>query len=244
MSAKKLDKSAYEPSWTEVILGAALSVVLGVALGIVLLVIKPLAPVREMPKEPVAGTIYYIQGSHDSAKARQAPAKRKAFAAGGSVTVTEDEINSFLPTPPPLWTAKKTEKKTEKKAAPAPAPKAGEKGTAPAAEQAVKVGGANFHIADGAVQLAIPVTLDLFGVVSQDATVLATGRFVKKDAGFAFEAEKLYLGSCPMQRVPFLAGFVASKFINTQQIPEDIAAAWPKLADVSVEGNALKLTMP
>src|SRR5476651_2314446 len=111
MSAKKADMSAQEPGWAEVILGAALSVVLGVALGIVVLAIKPLLPVKEMPKEPVAGMIYYIQGSHETGKSKQAPAKRKMFAGGGSVAVTEDEINSFLPAPPPLWNPKKAAEK-------------------------------------------------------------------------------------------------------------------------------------
>lgn len=255
MSAKKRDMSAHEPSWAEVILGAVLSTALGIVLGVFLLAIKPSAAVKELPKEPVAGTIYYVQGSRDSAKAKQAAAKRKQFAGGASVTVTEDEINSFLPPPPPLSTAKpkaadkekEKPKATEKAKAPEKAAKAGEKaGTngAPASTgELVTLGGPNFHLHEGKVQIAVPVTISVLGI-DQAVTVLADGSFVKKGAGFGFEADTLYLGSFPATRVPFVAGFAAQKFIAALPVPEDVAAAWPKLADVAVEGNALKLTMP
>ena len=111
------------------------------------------------------------------------------------------------------------------------------------------LGGANFHIINDtannahAVQIAVPVTVSVFGL-DQVVTVLATGNFVKKGEAFAFEPATLMLGSCPMQRLPLAAGYVAKKFLNAQPVPDDIAAAWPKLADVTVEGNTLKLAMP
>ncbi len=250
MSAKKHDMSAHEPSWAEVILGAALSVVLGVVLGVVLLAIKPNAAVKELPKEPVAGTIYYVQGSHDSAKARAAAAKRKQFAQGASVTVTEDEINSFLPAPPPLSIAKPkaAEKpKSAEKKAPEKAAKAPDKPAVPGAVAStgdlLTLGGPNFRVHDGNVQIAVPAVISVFGF-DQAVTVVADGKFVKKGSGFVFAADTLYLGSCPMQRVPFASSYVAQKFIGGLPVPEDIAASWSKLTDVAVEGNALKLTMP
>ena len=249
MSAKKTNQSAHEPSWTEVILGAVLSVALGGLLGVVLLAIKPLAAVKELPKEPVAGMIYYIQGSRDSARAKDAPAKRKLFAQGGSVTVSEDEINSFLPAPPPLWTSTTKAKPgapakvAEKAKAPENA-KAGDKAGAPAASgEMIALGGPNFHLHDGKVQIAVPVTISVFGL-DQAVTVVADGIFVKKGSGFAFDPETVYLGSCPVQSVPFAMGFVSKKFISALPVPEDIAAAWPKVASAAVEGNALKLMMP
>jgi hypothetical protein len=248
MSAKKADMSAHEPSWTEVILGAVLSVALGGVLGAVLLSIKPNAPVKEMPKEPIAGTVYYLQGSRDSGKARQAAAKRKQFAGGASITVTEDEINSFLPNPPPLFTGKPKPKAGEKaKAAapaPAPAPKAAPApGTPASTGELITLGGPNFRLHDGKVQIAVPVTFNVLGL-EQAVTVVADGVFVKKGSGFVFEPETLLVGSCPMERVPFASGFVSQKMIAALPVPEDIAAVWPKLADVSVEGSVMKLTMP
>src|SRR5436190_13777499 len=98
MSTKKIQRAAHGPSWAEVILGAVLSLVLGVALGLVLLVLRPTKTVRELPKEADrdANLVYYVEGSKDTTKARQALAKRKAFAAGQSVSVIEDEINSLV----------------------------------------------------------------------------------------------------------------------------------------------------
>jgi hypothetical protein len=219
-------------------------------LGVVVLTIKPSAAVKELPKEPVAGTIYYVQGSHDSAKSKQAAAKRKQFAQGASVTVSEDEINSLLPPPPPLSTAKPKAgdkgKVADKKAPEKAAPKAGEKAGAPGAPasagELVTLGAPNFHLHEGKVQIAVPVTISVLGM-EQAVTVVADGSFVKKGSVFAFEADTLYLGSCPVQRVPMAAGYVAQKFIAALPVPDDVAAAWPKVTDVAVDGNVLKLTM-
>lgn len=124
MSAKS-KRGEYEPSWTEVTIGAALSVIIGAALGVVFLIFKPvmtlkdgklttvatttktLKPGEKMPKpgettvtetvrELGAGEILYIEGSRDSAKAKLAAAKRKTFVAGGSVSVDESELNSLV----------------------------------------------------------------------------------------------------------------------------------------------------
>jgi hypothetical protein len=211
-------------------------------------VIKPSEAVKEMPKEPVTGTVYYVQGSHDTTKGKPGAAKRKQFAQGvsGTLSFTEDEINSFLPPPPPLSTAKGKagdKKAPEKKAPEKAAPKAGDKAAAPVSNgDLVTLGGPNFHLHDGKVQIAVPVTLSVLGL-DQAVMVVANGSFVKKGAGFVYEADSIYLGSCPVQRVPFAAGFVSQKFIAALPIPEDVAAAWPKVTDVAVEGNVLKLTM-
>jgi hypothetical protein len=241
MSAKKL-KDAHDPSWTEVTLGAVLSVALGAVIGAVLLVMRPVATVKELPKEAdrAAGTVYYVEGSRDSAKAKQAPAKRKQFAQGATVVVTEDEINSFIapppPTPPPAAKPKAGEKaKAGDKAAPAaPAPSG----------DLLTPGSPNFRIREGVVQIGVPVTVNLFGLIEQKVVVVARGAFAKNGDKFTFNSDSLTVGSCPMQRFPFAAGFVEKKVLGALAVPEDIAAAWPKLADVKVEGNTLTLAMP
>ena len=118
--SKKIERAVHGPGWAEVILGAVLSAVLGVVLGAALLILKPIVVVKELPKEPVAGAVYYVEGSRDTAKAKQALAKRKAFAQGQSVTVTEDEINSLAApaaaapaTPPPPKKGEKAAPKAE-----------------------------------------------------------------------------------------------------------------------------------
>lgn len=228
---KKIDRAIHGPSWAEVILGAALSLVLGVVLGAALLVIKPVAQVKELPKEADrdAKAVYYIEGSRDGAKARQALAKRKAFVAGQSVEANEDELNSLVgaalaPAAP------KPDAKKKEKTAPPPAPPDG----------FFTAGTPNFRIRDGQLQIGIPVTLNAIG---QKVIVHARGGFVKKGDEFVYEPSQLYLGSCPVQRLPFLAGFVSSKVFGAQAIPEDIATAWKKATNVTIEGNTVKVAM-
>ena len=226
--SNKVDRAIHGPGWGEVILGAVLSLVLGVALGAVSLVLRPVAQVKALPKEEERkpNTVYYVEGSRDSSKARQALAKRKAFVEGQSVTVTEEEINSLVP--------------AAKTAAAASAAK--KDGTAPAAsEETLAVGMANFRIRDGVIQVGAPVTVNVLGV-SQKLIVHGRGGIVKEGDIFVFDPHEIYVGSCPVQRLPFIGDYVEKKFFEGQTIPEDVATAWKNLTDVTVEGNAVKLT--
>lgn len=234
--SRKIEKVIHGPSWVEVILGAVLAAALGVVLGAVVLIIKPIQVVKGGTKEKdlVPGAVYYREGSHDIAKAKQAAAKRKAFAAGQSVTVTKDEINVLVLAAPDPGTPA-TRAKPSEKAAPPPA--------AAAAGELLASGAPNFRIRDGAFQLSVPVTVNVAGL-EQKFIVQAQGAFVKKGVEFVFDAETLYFGSCPVLRLPFVSGYVAKKVLWAMGLPEDIAAAWAKVASVAVEGNALKLTMP
>jgi hypothetical protein len=227
--SKKVDRALHGPSWAEVILGAVLSIVLGVVLGALLLILRPPIVAKEVPKEPVRGAIYYVEGSRDGSKAKQALAKRKSFVEGQSVTVSEEEINSLIAP-----------------ATPAPAPKAGEKKDAkatPATSDTLATGAPNVRIADGKLQVGVPVTMNVLGL-EQKVIVHARGGFVKEGDMFVYEPEKLYIGSCPVERLPYLSSYVRNKVLAAQPIPEDIKASWVKLANVSIEGKSLKLTMP
>ncbi|HVS52286.1 MAG TPA: hypothetical protein VHD62_08015 [Opitutaceae bacterium] len=239
--SKKVERALHGPSWTEVILGAVLSLLLGIVLGAVLLIFKPVVTVKELPKEDKreAGAVYFVEGSRDSAKAKQALAKRKALVAGQSVAFTEDELNSFVtpvapatPAPAPKAGAKKAPEKAPEKAAPA----------APASTETIAKGTPNFRIRDGVMQIGMPVTINLLGF-GPTTIVQARGGFEKTDNGFAFDPSELYLGSCPVHRLPFISGFVRNKLLGTQALPEDIATAWSKAKEVSLEGNTLKVAM-
>ena len=234
--SSKVERAAHGPGWAEVILGAVLSALLGVVLGAVLLILKPVSQVKELPKpeERVRGAVYYVEGAKDANKAKQALAKRKAFVEGQSVSVTEEEINSLV---------------AGAAAAPAPAPaapkggKAGDKKAEGAADSPLATGTPNFRIREGKLQIAVPVNVSVAGI-GEKVLVQARGGLAKDGEIFVFQPEELYLGSCPVQRLPFLASYVRSKFSEAQQIPEDIATAWRKLASVSIEDKTLKLTMP
>ncbi|PAW65527.1 MAG: hypothetical protein B9S34_10715 [Opitutia bacterium Tous-C1TDCM] len=229
--SRKTDRSQQGPGWGEVILGAALSLALGTALGAALLVLRPVTVAKEEPKERARGAVYYIEGSRDAAKGRMSLAKRKAFLEGQSVTITEDEINAML-TPPP---------------AAAPKPDAKAKGAEKAAEPAksgngyLSAGTPTVRLHDGKLQVGVPVTLELLG---QKIIVQAKGGFVRGREGFEYDPETIYLGSCPIERLPVIAGLVRSKFLSLDVMPDDFRANWTKLKSVSIEGNALKLQMP
>lgn len=220
------------PTWTEVIVGALISVVLGVVLGALLMVLRPAEAVREIPKgdkfDPKA--IYYVKGARDGAKAKVLQEKRAALVGGQSVTLTEDELNTLQPPTPPPGAPKAADPK-------APA------GAAPVADGLFAPGPVNFRIHDGSFQVAVPVAVNVLGA-STEVIVQTRGKFVKSGEGFVLEPETFYAGSCPLQRLPFLSGLVRDKILLAQPIPDDLRTAWAKLANVSIEGNALKLTMP
>jgi hypothetical protein len=232
--SKKIDRALHGPSWTEVILGAVLSLLLGVVIGAALLVLKPVVtgkniPAKESDRDPTA--VYYVEGSRDSNKARQALAKRKAFVAGQPVTVTEDEINSLVTPAAPALAAAPNAKKGAEKAAPPATP-----------EETLAKGPPNVRLHDGVLQVGVPVTLNVLGF-SQKLIVQARGGFEKQDNAVVFDPSTIYLGSCPVQRLPFLSGWVRNKVLAPQLMPDDVAAAWAKVSEATIEGNTLKLAM-
>jgi hypothetical protein len=112
---------------------------------------------------------------------------------------------------------------------------------APAGNGYFTVGSPNVRLHDGTLQLGVPVTVDLLGI---QLIAQASGTFVKDGDRFVYEPASLYLGSCPLHRLPVLPGLVRSAIFGAQPIPDDIKGAWPKLANVTIEGNVLKLAMP
>jgi hypothetical protein len=222
------------PSWTEVFLGASLSLALGIVLGALSLILRPVVAVKELPKEAdrLRGAVYYIEGSRDGNKGRLAETKRKNFVAGQSVAVNEDDLNllampKIAPTPPP---------------APKPKAKPGETPLPPMTADA-KVLPPNFRIRDGVMQISVATKISVAGF-DQNVVLLAKGDFTRQDGKFVFLPASVTMGSCPMDRLPFARGFALKKLLASQTFPEDVAASWDKLVAVHVEGSELKLTMP
>ncbi len=257
MSAKSR-RGEYEPSWTEVTIGAFLSVLIGAVLGVVFLVFKPVITVKDAPKddERDRSSVYFIEGGRDPAKAKLASTKRKTFAAGGSVVVDENELNS-LTGPAAGAPVKPVVPVPAAKSAPgakaAPASKAPPPPVAPEAKPGAPAsipsglgyvaGVPNFRINDSALQLAVPTKLYVFGL---ELSVIVQGRgsFVKSGESFVYDPTTLLVGSCPVDRLPFARDFVVKKIFGAQPVPEDISKVWNTLSDVAVVGTALKLTMP
>jgi len=217
-----------EPSWAEVLIGAGLSLVLGVVLAAAHLVLKPALILREMPKAPVAGNVYFIEGSKDSSKGNTWLRKRQAFLDGQSIDLTEDELNTAVATP--------IEKPKGGAGQPATAAK-----PAPANDALLTPGPVNFRIDGGQLQVGVPVKVNLL-----DATVIvqATGGFVKKGDTFTFVPKTFCVGSCAVGRLPMVEGVIMGRLFAAQSVPKELTDAWAKLANVSIEGKTLRLAMP
>lgn len=221
---KRYDRARYGPGWFEVIFGALLSILLGLVLAVGYFVFRPVTRVKELPKDSIPGMVYYIEGSRDYANARRLTAKQRFFAKGGSIVVNEDELNTA--------------------ANPVTAP------VAPGSEPApppgfISSGAPNFRIHDGLLQITVPMRIkaDSF-FVDQTVLVQATGTFVRRGEVFVFAPKTVFVGSCPIDRIPRAVDFVMKKVFDSQPVPPEIAASWGKLADVTIEGSTLRLTMP
>ena len=222
---KRYDRARYGPSWFEVIFGALLSLVLGVVLAVSYFVFRPVTRVKELPKDPIPGMVYYIEGSRDYSNARRLTAKQRFFAKGGSVVVNEDELNTA--------------------ANPVTAPVAPGSEPAPAPTTVLTPGAPNFRIHDGLLQITVPMRIKVDMLyVDQIVLVQAIGTFVRRGEVFAFTPKTVYVGSCPVDRIPRAVDFVMKKVFDSQPVPPEIAASWSKLADVTIEGSTLRLTMP
>jgi hypothetical protein len=230
---KKNTKAQRGPTWFEVGLGAFLSVALGAVLGAAYMVSRPVLKVTAIPKDAPASAIYYIEGSRGSANSSSIAEKRKSFVGGESISVEEGELNALIgsvsqPEAPKPKAAKPGEK-------PPPPP--------PANQRMIDAGTLNARMHGGKIQFGDTVTFNVYGF-SFSVIVQATGTFTRRASGFEFDPESSYVGGCPVQRLLFVRGFAMKKLLFAQPAPDDLAAAWAKLADVSIEGSTLRLKMP
>jgi hypothetical protein len=229
---KKQERALNGPGIVEVLFGAVLSLILGVAIAAAFLVFTPVVQLKEMPKEPAKGVVYYIEGSRDSSKARQAATKQKTFLQGGSVAFNEDELNAIFGTAAPAAPAPAPGKKAPAAPAPAAAPSG----------QAVTAGSPNFKIKDSVFQIGLPLELSAFGF-AQKVILQTRGGFAKDGDTVRFMPGELYLGSCPLQRLPGVERLLFERALAASKVPEEMTAAWAKLANATVEGSNLQLSM-
>ncbi len=220
--ANKIDRALYGPSMTEVVLGAFLSLLLGGTLAAAYLIAKPVQTVRELPKDLVPGVVYHFDGSADSNKGRFWKVKQEQLVAGRSITLIEDELNTAvagLKSPSP------------KKGADEPEPK----------KEMLSAGAPNFRVREGVLQVAMPVTLNTYGL-GFSALVQAQGTFEKSGDRHVFVPAVLLVGSCRVEKLPFIADFVLGKIHVALNVPEELATAWGTLSDVKIDGAQLRLT--
>jgi hypothetical protein len=186
------------------------------------------AKVTAIPKDPAPGVTYLIEGAKDLNR-NGIMEKRRQFVAGESVVLDEGEVNGFLaglakPAPP--------------------APKPGDK-SAPAANEpkTLETSAINARIHEGKIQLSDTATITVLGV-TVPVIVQSTGIFRKGGSEFEFDPESIYVGGCPMQRMIFFRSWILRKLLFAGSAPDDVAGAWSKLSDVSIEGTKLRLKAP
>ena len=225
--SSKIDSALHGPSWLEVTLGALFSVILGAVLAAAWLVVKPVETVRELPKEPVKGTVYYIEGSTNKTQGRLGPRKQQSFIAGETVTVNEQELNTVVKT-----LAAETAKAAKDNKAEAASP------------GMITPGALNFRIDESELQMAAPVDLNVYGLIQAKVQVVAQGTFERSGDKFAFTPSKFYVGSCRVDKLPIIGGLILSKLLAAAALPEEFTTAWGKLSDVTIEGSQLQLVMP
>lgn len=253
MISRKIERAKYGPSMLEVFLGALLSLLLGAVLAVAYLIVEPVEVGTPQTKDEPAGPVTYVKGAQDLDHGKQWLRKKQLFTEGVSVEVNEDELNSWItagttPEPSRAADAKKAVPAAAHPAAHAaahPVPPAAAPATPPAPGGFIQFGTPNFRIADGVLQIGSEgeLDVDMLGI-KRPLILQASGRFVKQAGGFAFVPDQLYVGSCPMHKLPGVAEFLVARVLANEKIPEDIAAAWKKLAAVSIEGRSLRLTMP
>jgi hypothetical protein len=107
----------------------------------------------------------------------------------------------------------------------------------------IDAGTLNVRIKGGKIQFGDTVTFNVYGF-SGSVIVQATGGFTRHGSSFEFDPETFYVGGCPAQRLLFVRDFLMKKLLFTQPAPDDLAAAWSKLSDVSIEGSTLRLKAP
>lgn len=206
---------------TEVVFGAFLSLILGGALAAVYLITKPVETTRELPKEPVPRLVYHLEGSKESSKGRFWKVKQDQLLASRSITLIEDELNTAvagLKTPP-----KKGAEEAQLK------------------PESLSAGAPNFRIREGVLQVALPVTLNTYNL-GLSALVQAKGTFQKSGDRHVFVPDILLVGSCRVEKIPYIAGLVLGKIHSALNVPDELATAWGTLSEVKIDGAQLQLT--
>jgi hypothetical protein len=240
MANKKIEKALYGPSPTEVALGAILGLIAGLLVACVYLVFKPIQQVKELPKEPARGAVYYIPGSEAKNKSQGLAAKQKAFIGGASVELNEDELNT--------WAASTFGATPAAAAKPAPKPGAKPADAAktdpnqPAYDGIFNPGTPNFKIKDGTLQIGFKCVLNWYGL-TQEVLVLTTGTVARSGDDVTFEPKTIYLGSCPVHLIPGAAVPLMKHLISKKKAPDEINSAWAKVKNATIEGSTLKLSM-
>jgi hypothetical protein len=206
-----------KPGVFGIIIGAVLSTVLGALLGVLHLASQRVEVVAEAPKEPAAGTRYFITGEPPKDSGRSMERKLDQLEnPGAEVAFSEGELNAW---------SHQTFKPTQLEEA--------EKNGA----VMIVAGRPNFRFVGKELQLGMENELVVFGS-SAPLVLQARGGFEHAGDKMRFKASEAYLGALPLHRLP--AGVleaVGERFAPVA--PKELAAVLDQASAISVADGQL-----
>jgi hypothetical protein len=199
------------------LINIALATLLGILAATLFLVFKPARQAAEPPAAPERGTVYFVKGKTHPGAARLWAEKRARINKGlpFDMELREQELNAWMASG---FAAEKPSSFSLSPESP------------------------NFRLADGALQIALPFKLTLFGKTFP-VVLQARGKITRDADGFIYAPEEIHAGSLPLHAIG-LGGFAFRKATGLLEQPGDIAAAWRKLTVAEINGNVLHLVSP
>jgi hypothetical protein len=218
--AIKLDNKT--PGVVGIIFGAGLSLALGCLLGLVHLAAKPVEVVSSLPKEPVEGAVYFVQGAPGSSSVTWERKFTQVETGSGEVGFGESDLNAWS-------TVTFVEPKTEA-------------GKEPPSFSIV-AGRPNFRLVGTELQIGAINKFNLFGTEVPLVTQVR-GAWVKSRDAWTLRPSESMLGGLPLHRVPALEALVAKHFGVKEAIPEKAKSILSRASQISVAGGELVVRMP
>ncbi|MFI5336850.1 MAG: hypothetical protein ACHQ5A_08705, partial [Opitutales bacterium] len=99
----------------------------------------------------------------------------------------------------------------------------------------------NFRMTGDQLLIASKCTFNAIGQTFE-VQLVATGRFIKSENHIVFHPEQIYLGCCPLHKLPVIGGWLITRIHSMQKVPEELSAAWEKVTSASVENGLLQIS--
>jgi hypothetical protein len=237
------------PSLFEIFISSILSVLLGAVIAATILILKPVEILTEAPKDkPLDATkIYFFQGHKDYTPSLRWRFKRDSLVQGHSVSMNEDELNTWIEDVYPKIPLEQAA--TKKPNVPA---KVKGKDAAPvkpsdSSQPFIQTGTPNFRLTSETLRMGVVYYVNLFGYGSFEIVAQSEGTFEKpKDnkEPIRYTPSTFYIGSLPVHKLLMLKGPIFKRIVDTFEFPAELTEAWSKLADVKVENRELVLGAP
>ncbi len=211
------------PGLFTIMLSAVLGVSLGALLAVVHLTSRPVEIVQAIPKEPVAGVRYSLEGaSASSTGARwKVEVERIAQKMPGNYAFTEAELNAW---------SDSTFEKAEPPRADTP-------------QVALLAGVPAFRTEGELLQIVTVNDLLILGGICK-VVVEARGAFSKASDGWHYNPTELYLGGFPAHKVPGLVSLLVNRLGASSLVPVDVSNVIERATSIGVESGALVVKMP